>query len=61
MVNEREARQALSVIAKQPGEKQKHFNTKLQRLLRNKDSSFIEMREFGRSLNEVFPQVTQNE
>ena len=58
IVDEREAKRALEVIAAQPDHVRRAFSQKLQRLTRGNQTSFIQMNDFVRTLNEEIPQVT---
>jgi len=57
MVDEREARKALSVIAKQSQAQRDQFKKKLNLKLRGNSTGFIPTRDFSRALNEMFPMV----
>ena len=46
------------MIAAQPAEVRRGFSQKLQRLTRGNQTSFVQMNEFVRILNEDIPQVT---
>ena len=58
IVDEREAKRALEVIAAQPADVRRAFSQKLQRLTRGNQTSFVQMNDFVRILNEDIPQLT---